>query len=139
MTTQKSKTVKRITQGALVVLILCIAIPFGFGMYAGITSHMGTTGAIAKALEKECNCKDIEIDLTAYGLQYSKEDGVTGEKAAYVLKDCAGTATALEETKRFNKIFLEEIEGYAAIDIIHFQFKNGKIVEGVTVKKGVVQ
>ncbi len=139
MKTQKNKIRTRIIQGALLVLGLCIAIPFCLGMYAGYTSHTGTTGAIEKALEKQCNCKEVAFDHSAYGLQFSRKDGVTEEKVAYILKDCQGTPTALEETKRFNKIFLEEIEGYAAMDIIEFQFKKGDDLEVVTVKKGIIQ
>lgn len=139
MKTTTNKTRNRIIQGALLILGLCIAIPFCYGMYDGYTSHTGTTGAIEKALEEECNCKTIDFDHSAYGLQFSREEGVTGETAAFILKDCQGTATAHEETERFNKKFLEEIEGYAALDIIQFQFKDGEYNEVIIVKKGIVQ
>lgn len=133
------KAQKRIIQGALLILGLCIAIPFCYGMYVGYTSHTGTTGAIKKVLEEECNCKTIDFDHSAYGLQFSREEGVTGESAAFILKDCQETAKAHEETERLNKIFLEKIEGYASLDIIHFQFKDGEDNKVVTVKKGIVQ
>lgn len=135
----KNKTRNRINQRALLILGLCIAIPFCYGMYRGYSSHTGTTGAIKKALEKECNCKTIDFDHSAYGFQFSREEGVTGETAAFILKDCQGTATAHEEMERFNKIFLEEIEGYAALDKIQFQFKDGEYNEVITVKNGIVQ
>jgi hypothetical protein len=139
MRTQHNKTRTRIILGIVLILGICLSIPFCLGMYAGYTSHSDTTGAITKALKEECSCKTIDFDTAAYGLQFSTADGMTGNKAAYILKECEETATAKEETERFNKIFMNEIEGYTKIDVIDFQFIKGDSREVVTVKKGIVQ
>lgn len=139
MKTQQNKTKRRIIKGALLILGVCLAIPLCLGMYSGYSSHLGTTKAIEKALEDECNCKTVDFDHSAYGLQFSAKDGVTGNKVSYILKDCKEITTALQETQLFNKIFLEEIEGYAKIDVIDFQFEKEEAREVVTVKKGIIQ
>lgn len=138
MKTQKNST-GRIIKIVLGGIVLSMAIPFCLGMYAGITSHTGTTGAIAETLKEHCNCEEINLDLSAYGLQFSHRDGLTGQKVAYTLKGCDNENTVDTEAARLNKILNAEVEGYADLDVVQLLFVNEDNIEITEIINGKLQ
>jgi hypothetical protein len=108
-------------------------------MYAGFTSHTGTTGDIITALENECNCEEVSLDISAYGIQFSKTDGVTGDKVSYLLKNCTFETNANDFVAKFNKQQCATIDGYADLDLIEYQFHAGEEQQVITVKNGELQ
>ena len=119
----KNKT-KRIIKIALLGLALFIAIPFSMGMYAGFTSHTGKTGAITKTLKEHCDCNEVGVDMSAYGIQFSRADGVTGEKASFKLEGCNTITDVTAEAERLNNILNAQVEGYADLDVVELVFVN---------------
>lgn len=137
-TDMKTNKIKLGTIIKLVIsgLALLLAIPFCMGMYAGFKSHSGTTGAIYKSLEQHCNCNTIEIDYSAYGLQFSSEDGVTGQKASYILKDCPENLEAQTEAERLHTILLNNVDRYEQLDRVTFQIIANNTTYETTIKNG---
>lgn len=136
---KKQNNTQRIIKIALLGLGLLIAIPFCMGMYSGFTSHTGTTGAISKTLKEHCDCKTIELDISAYGAQYSRKDGVTGEKVAYTLEGCKLKNNPCDEAARLNTILIEKVERYTELDVVSFHFIDENVQEDITIKNGIIQ
>ena len=130
---------KKIIKGVLIGLAVLIAIPFCFGIYAGFTSHTGATGDIITALENECVCEEVSLDISAYGIQFSKTDGVTGDKVSYLLKNCTFETSAQDFVATFNKQQNDAIDGYADLDLIEYHFHTGEEQQVITVKNGALQ
>mgnify|MGYP003111293109 FL=1 len=137
MKTQKTTTT--IIAITLVVLGLVVAIPFSVGMYAGIKSHTGASGEILSTLKKECDCKEISVDHSVYGFQYSVTEGATSERASYTLKGCKINGSVSEEIERLNTILIAEVAGYKNLDLVQFQFETNGTEEVVTVKNGTLE
>ncbi|QIE59999.1 hypothetical protein G5B37_10615 [Rasiella rasia] len=135
----QNKTTRRIIKITLTFFGLLIAIPFCFGMYTGITSHTNTSEAIVKTLKEECDCKAIEVSHAAYGLQFSKDDGITTQKAAYILKDCNAAMTISETMNRVHTSLLTKVEGYEKMDVVQFVFEQDETSSTVEVNNGIIQ
>lgn len=139
MKAQKNTKVKSVIKIVVGGLALLLAIPFCMGMYVGFTTHTGTTGEIEKTLKEQCDCNSIKVDHLAYGLQFSRKDGVTGEKVSYVLKDCNFQGTIFNEAAKLNSILLDKVDGYAAIDVVQLHFINGNQQEEIEIINGKLQ
>ncbi|WP_432412181.1 hypothetical protein [Rasiella sp. SM2506] len=136
MKTQDNKIAKRISIAFVIVMVTFISIPFGFGMYSGITLHTGVTGKLEKAIDQHCECEDVKFSLSTYGLQISKEDGFTNQKASYILKNCKYEGTVVEEATRINDYLKSTVAGYNTLDLIELTFKSAEISETVKIKDG---
>lgn len=136
MKTQKNKTIKTALKIVGGLLVLILAIPFCLGMYEGFTSHTGATGQIKSVLEEQCNCESVEVDLSVYGIQFSKEDGIAGETVAYNLKGCNFQNT---EAARLNTVLKNEVETYLDFDLVELNFINGDQTEQIVIKNGNIQ
>ena len=139
MKTQNNNSTKRTLKIVLGVLALLLAIPFCLGMYAGYTSHTGATGQIEKILTEQCNCESVELDLSAYGLQFSRKDGVTGEKVAYILEGCDFNNDIATEAARLNSVLNAEVHDYLDLDTVELNFINGDQTERIVIKNGELQ
>ncbi|MAZ72058.1 MAG: hypothetical protein CMC70_02825 [Flavobacteriaceae bacterium] len=136
MRTQTNKIAKIAIITFVIALVAFISIPFGFGMYTGIKLHTGVTGKIEKALNNTCQCQQVQFDVSAHGLHFSKEDGLTNQKISYVLKNCDYDGTATEEAARINKHLKNTVAGYKTIDLIEFTFQSANKNETVKIKNG---
>ena len=136
MKTQKNNTLKKILIAAFIAIGLFLAIPFGFGMYSGFKLHTGVTGEIETTISNHCNCESVTSDISAMGIQYSKEDGMTHQKASYILTDCNFTGSAKEEAIKINDALKRDVEEYEKLDIIELTFQFGEITETVKIKEG---
>ena len=139
METKKKNTARNIIIAFLIVGAIIIAVPFFMGMYIGITSHTGTTGEISKTLEENCNCEKVNVDHSAYGIQFSRTDGLTGEKASYTLKNCKINKSFTAEGVRLNDLLVSEVEGYKDLDVVHLNFENEDQMNRIVIKKGKLQ
>ena len=138
MNTQKNNT-NNIIKIVIGGLALVLAIPFCMGVYSGYQSHSGTTGAVAKTLKKNCDCKSIQIDHAAYGLQFNRKEGVTGDQVTFTLDNCNHSTTVEKEAERLNQLLLNEIEGYEKLDVVELNFTNGDTNETAVIRNGKLQ
>ncbi len=139
MKTKNNKILKRLLIAFVIAFVAILSIPFGFGMYSSIKLHTGVTGKIEKAIDNSCQCKEVLFDLSAHGLQYSKEDGFTNQKASYVLKGSDFQGTAKEEASRINDFLKSTVAGYETLEFIEltFQFdETEETAETVKIKDG---
>lgn len=136
MKTQNNKLAKRIIIGFVIAFVACISIPFGFGMYSGVKLHTGVTGSLEKAIDRNCQCEEVQFNLSAHGLQFSKEDGVTNQKASYILKGCHFKGTVKEEATRINSYLKRTVTGYETMDLIELTFQSAGTTETVKIKGG---
>jgi len=139
MKTQKDSTAKKIIIGFAIAAAILISIPFCMGMYVGITSHTGTTGKVYKTLQENCACDKVEVDHSAYGLQFSRQDGLTGEKVAYILKNCNLSQPLTVEVDRLNNLLVENIEGYKDLDVVHLYFEIDDQKNQIIINNGIIQ
>lgn len=138
MKTQNNTFAKRIIIAFVIAFVALLSIPFGFGMYSGIKLHTGVTGKIEKAIDKHCQCEEVRFNLSAHGLQFSKTDGFTSQKASYVLKNCTYEGTVVEEATRINNRLKSTVAGYETLDLIELTFKAVETTETVKIKDGSV-
>lgn len=138
MKTQKMNNTKKILIVSFIALGLFLTIPFGFGMYAGDKLFSGITGKIDKAINDNCNCESVRLDFTSFGIQYSKENGFSNQRALYVLKNCEYKGSATDEANRINEGLKNSIENYDALDVIELLFQSNSKEELVTIKDGKI-
>lgn len=136
MKTQDKKLAKKISIAFVIAMVAFISIPFGFGMYSGIKLHTGVTSKLEIAIEENCQCEEVRFNLSAHGLQFSKEDGITSQKASYVLKDCNYEGTVVEEATRINNCLKNTVAGYETLDLIELIFQSAETTETVKIKDG---
>lgn len=136
---KKDKTTTRIIQATVLIFGLLIAVSFSFGMYSGIVSHTGTNKAIIKTLEKECDCEAIDVAHAAYGLQISKKDGMTTDRATFNVTDCKLRSSVKETMHAVHNELLKNVEGYKKMDRVAFSFNQDGTRDVIVVKNGQIQ
>jgi len=79
------------------------------------------------------------VDHSAYGLQFSRQDGLTGEKVAYILKNCNLSQPLTVEVDRLNNLLVENIEGYKDLDVVHLNFEIDDQKNQIIINNGIIQ
>lgn len=134
----KQTTMKIILIAAGLLVLFLIGIPFGYGMYHGIKTHSGRTGAIHETLSTHCQC-EVDFEFSSVGMHMSKEDGMQGETISFNLENRKTTNSATEEANRLHEILKTEVAGFHEIDLLTLHFVSDNISETVKIENGVVQ
>lgn len=121
-------------------LILGAAIGFflGFGGVKMVKAHFKSTSAIEQTIKDNCNCESVSKEHAFVGIQFSKEDGFTEQKASYILKNCEYEGSATQETQRLNEHLQVSVENYESLDLIELSFQSNYKNELVKIKHGKI-
>ncbi|RBW59637.1 hypothetical protein DS884_07850 [Tenacibaculum sp. E3R01] len=109
---------------------------FGYTVSSSLHS-IDKSKSILKALKENCNCKEINQVLYATGIQYGK-NGLSTEKGEYELIDCEFLSLK-KEVERIQQILNNKIDNFNQVDLLEFDFINGKNSKTVIIKKGIIQ
>ncbi|SRX52729.1 hypothetical protein [Aequorivita sp. CIP111184] len=121
-----------------IILGFIIGISFGFGVGKFFKSEKKLTSSIEKTIQQNCQCESITSNFGAVGIQFSKEDGFSNKKLSFTLINCDYYSSEKEEATRLNEILKQEVENYASVDFISFQFKSEEKNEIVKIKNGSI-
>lgn len=138
MKTQNEKKNKPSQLFLKLIIGAIIGISFGFGIGKMVKSNYGLTTAIEKALQENCDCELVYKDISTVGIQFSKEDGFTNQKASYVLKNCNYKGSAMEEALRIDEHLKASVENYDSVDVIELIFHSDGEKELVKIKDGSI-
>ena len=139
MKTKKQIKTSTILKATLLGLGLIVAVPFCMGMYSGYKSHIGTNGDVVKTIKANCDCNDVNVGISAFGIQVNKEDGVSNESTRFELTGCKLQSSISDTATNLNSILVNTVEGYKDIDVVHLDFINDEITESILVKNGEIQ
>ena len=139
MKTKKQIKTSTIIKATLLGLGFLLAVPFCMGMYAGYDSHRDANGKVVKTLKANCDCDNINVGIAAFGIQVSKEDGISNESTTIELKECKFETSIINTATKLNAILVNTVDGYADIDVVHLDFINNELTESIVVKNGKIQ
>jgi len=134
------KTAKKITKTILLLIVGLFVGVFIIGAVNGVKDALKAdkSEAIRTTLLKHCDCESINSFIYAKGIQFSKTDGVSNEKAEYELLNCK-YENLDQEVERINKLLKSEVEGYEDLDVLKLEYVGKEKHETITIKNGIVQ
>lgn len=94
--------------------------------------------AIEAVLIENCDCESIQTFIYSRGIQFSKDDGLSTEKAEYELRNCKYDVLH-KEVLRVNQLLADQVEGYNDLDILKLEFVGKEKHETITIKNGIIQ
>lgn len=109
---------------------------FGYGVCGGFTANNKLVSSIETTLQKNCDCEIVKSDISAVGIQFSMENGLSNSQAGFILENCRFSTSAEREASRLNELMQNDIKNYHSIDLITFQFKSENDMETVSFKDG---
>ena len=130
MKTKKSKSLV-----LKIVSFLAIGLLFGYTVGSVIKSG-DRSSTITQVLKENCNCKEVNQLIYATGIQFGK-DGITTEKAEYLLVDCNYDLSENGIEKLKNKL-AEEVENFEALDFLELEFTSKEENKTIIIKNGIV-
>lgn len=133
-------TVKKAAKFIILLIIGLVAGIFIAGVISGAKGVLegDKAEAIKTVLIKNCDCDSVDQFMYARGIQYSKKDGLSVEKAEYELVNCSYDNIDKEIT-RINKLLAEQVKGYDKLDLLKLEFVGADKRETFTIKNGIVQ
>lgn len=136
MELKKEKKSNKLNFGLKVLAGGIIGLIFGFGVCGGFTANNKLVSTIETTLQQNCDCEIVKSDISAMGIQYSVDDGLSNSKASYILENCMFSTSIETEAIRLNDILKKDIENYHSLDLITFQFKNSNQIKTLKFKDG---
>ncbi|MDR5591453.1 hypothetical protein [Christiangramia sp. SM2212] len=119
-----------------IIIAGSIGLTFGYGVAQGVMANNKLVNAIETKLQQNCNCEIVSSDVSAVGIQYSRENGFSNSEASFILENCTFPLSIETEAKRLDEILKKDIEDYDSLDLITFQFKNSTQHKTVKFKAG---
>lgn len=129
------KKIKQIVIGILVAGFVIIAVK---GFYNTYKTDYNTTDVVLKTLEDNCDCEDISKSMYTKGIQFSKDDGFTTEKADFKLVNCK-YSNFNNEVSRIESLLQNEVENISNFNQITLDFVSNDKHETVIIKNGKIQ
>lgn len=123
-------------KGIQIAIAIFIAV-FAVGMAKGFINQKdkNVSKNILQVLKNNCSCKDIKLTMFSEGLQFSKTDGFSKEKADYQLTDC-DFLNFKEEAKRICQLLKNEVEDLKDFDLITLDFLSNAEYKTITIENG---
>lgn len=133
-------TVKKVTKHTLLLIVGLFTGIFITGLVTGIKDHIkeDKSEAIKTVLTENCDCESVNQFIYAKGIQFSKADGLSTEKAEYELVNCSYD-NINEEVNRINKMLVTQVKGYEDVDLLKLEFVGAEKHETFTIKNAIVQ
>lgn len=120
----------------IIFLFLILGGVLGYIISSSIHSF-DNSKKILNILKENCDCKEINQILYATGVQYGK-NGLSTEKGEYELIDCEFSSLE-KEVERIQQILHDKVDSFNKIDLLEFDFINGKNSQTIIIKKGIIQ
>jgi len=127
------KTTKTI---ARTLLFLCLGGLFGYTVTSSVKSSDRSSN-IRQVLKDNCECKEVNQIIFATGIQFGA-NGLSTEKGEYQLVDCKFSSLK-KEIEKIQKLLQSKVKGFSKVDVLEFEFINGKNSETVVIKNGKIQ
>lgn len=137
----KAKNRKRSKPARLIFTIIIaglIGLTFGFGVGKGYMANNKLVNAIENKLQQTCDCEIVKSDISAVGIQFSTNDGLSNSQADFILENCKFSTSEVTEAIRLNNILKKDIENYNSIDLITFHFKSQNNIKTIKIKDGSI-
>lgn len=133
-------TVKKVIKYVVLLIVGLFAGVFIAGVISGAKGALGgdKSEAIEIVLTENCKCESVNQFIYSRGIQFSKEDGISTEKAEFELVNCT-YENINTEVARLNKILADNVEGYKELDLLNLEFVGAEKHETFTIKNGIVQ
>lgn len=133
-------TVKKVIKYTLLIIVGLFAGIFIAGLVTGIKDHIkeDKSEAIKTVLLENCDCDSVNQFIYAKGIQFSKTDGLSTEKAEYELVNCSYD-NVNKEVVRINKMLVNQVKGYEDVDLLKLEFVGAEKHETFTIKNAIIQ
>ncbi|TVZ52539.1 hypothetical protein [Dokdonia sp. Hel_I_53] len=134
---------KKVTKGIKYVLLLIVGLITGIflvGIVSGAKDALSGSkaDAIKKTLTANCQCDEINQFIYAQGIQYSKTDGLSTEKAEYELVNCK-YENITKEVARINELLANQVAGYEDLDLLKLEFVGTENHQTFIIKNAQIQ
>lgn len=137
MKTQNNQNRKR-NLVVKVILGFIIGISLGFGITKVIKSDKRLTTSIEKTIQEYCDCESVHKNISAVGIQLSKENGFSNQTASFTLINCKYENSTIKEAERINEHLKTNVEDYVSVDIVELTFQSNGEEESVKIKNGTI-
>jgi hypothetical protein len=129
------KAKKQKLTGFKIIGFLALGLLFGYTVGTAIKSG-DRSNTITEVLKENCNCKEVNQLIYAKGIQFGK-DGITTEKAEYLLVDCDYDLSAVG-IEKLNKLLTKEVDNFDQLDFLELEFSSKKENKTIIIKNGIV-
>ena len=118
-----------------IIGFLGLGLLFGYTVGSSLNSK-DRSNSIMQVLEENCNCKEVNQLIYAKGIQFGK-DGLTTEKAEYLLVDC-NYDLSKKGIEKLNQELIKEVKNFDELDFLELEFSSGKESKTIIIKNGKV-